>query len=68
MAEAHRPAQHGRARQMSVSGFHDDRLIERAAFAGFVVLADENAQKHGVARKRHGSDSASFTFDPRLVK
>ena len=55
MAEAHWAAQNRRARQASFARLQHDRVIERAALPGLVVLADEDFEKHGVARKGHGS-------------
>ena len=53
MAEAHRPAQHGGAGKLHLARLEHDRLVERQ-MAGLVVLADEDAQQHGVAGERHG--------------
>ena len=48
MAEAHRSAQHGGAGKTHLAGLQHDGLVERPV-AGLVVLADEDAQQHGVA-------------------
>ena len=48
MAEAHRPAQHGGAGEAHLAGLQHDRLVE-GPMSGLVVLANEDAQQHGVA-------------------
>ena len=48
MAEAHRPAQHGGAGKAHLARLQHDRLVE-GLMPGLVVLADEDAQQHGVA-------------------
>ncbi len=57
MSKSHRSAQDRRPREMDVARFEHDRLIEGPALAASVVLADEDAQQHRVARQGHGLGS-----------
>ena len=51
-AEAHRPAQHGRAGEMQFARLEHDRLVERLVLPA-IAFADKNAQERGVFRKLH---------------
>src|SRR4029077_18002376 len=53
MAEAHRSAQNGRAGEAHFARLEHDRLVKRLT-ARLVVLADEDAEQHGVPGERHG--------------
>ena len=64
MAEARLPAKNRGARQVTFPRFRHERLVEPAPIPGPVVLADEDAQERGVARKRRGSSSL-IRFDER---
>ncbi len=59
MAETHGPAQHRRAGEVRRTRLEDDRLIKRAALI-FIVLADEDAKQHGVARNLHDQAPLSW--------
>src|SRR6185437_4833515 len=52
MAEAHRPAQNRGAGQVLLARLQHDRLVERQMLM-MVILADEDAQQHGVAGNLH---------------
>ena len=52
VSEAERSAQHGGPGEMHLARFQHDRLVERLV-VGLVVLADKDAQQHGVTGKLH---------------
>ena len=53
MPEAERSAQHGGAGKMHLARLQHDRLVERLV-VGLVILADKDAQQHGVTGELHG--------------
>src|SRR5262245_33720223 len=66
IAEAHRAAQHCRASEMHLARFEHDRLVERL-MARLVVLANENAEQHGIAGERHGQIHLMALIDAARV-
>ena len=62
-SKTHRPAQHGRARQMHFARLEHDGLVERLMLPA-IAFADENAEKNGVLGNLHKISFYRLTILP----